>query len=131
MQIKELAGVVIRNDRGELLLLHRNTPMLSQWELPGGKVEPGENFAATAVREAREEIGVNVVIGEMIGNAHFEHVGVDWSYTWFTAELTGEEPRINEPKTFDGIAYWSIADLRQKTDDISPNLINLLKVIKE
>jgi len=131
MQTKELAGVVIRNDNGELLLLHRNTEKLAQWELPGGKVEPGEDFAATAVREAREEVGVNVVIGEMIGNAHFEHVGIDWSYTWFSAELTGEEPRVNEPHSFDGIAYWSIADLRKKTNDISPNLVNLLKVLPD
>ena len=131
MQTKELAGVVIRNDDGELLLIHRSTDELTQWELPGGKVEPGENFAATAAREAREELGVDVTIGESLGNAHFEHVGIDWSYTWFSAQLNGDEPRINEPHTFDDIAYWSIAKLRKKTEDISPNLINLLKVIKD
>lgn len=130
MPTKELAGVVIYNEAGELLLIHRNTPKLVQWELPGGKVEDGEDFAKTAVREAKEEIGVEVIIGEQMGNAHFEHVGVDWSYNWFTATLADEQPFINEPHTFDDIKYWGVQDLRNKTDDISPNVINLLKVIQ-
>lgn len=127
METKELAGVVIYNDAGELLLIHRNTPDLTQWELPGGKVEDNEDFAKTA---AREELGIEVAIGEQIGNAHFEHVGIDWSYSWFAATLMDKEPFINEPHTFDGIAYWSIQALRNKTADISPNVVNLLKVIQ-
>jgi 8-oxo-dGTP diphosphatase len=130
MQTKELAGVVIRNDHGELLLLHRNTDKLTQWELPGGKAEESESLEDTAAREAREELGAEVVIGEKLGNAHFVHAGIDWSYTWFNAQLKDSEPRINEPHTFDDIAYWSIANLLKKTDDISPNLLNLLKVVK-
>ena len=34
------------------------------WEFPGGKVEPGESDAQALVREAREELGVRLEVGE-------------------------------------------------------------------
>jgi len=38
----QLAGCVIENNEGKILLLHRNTPERQQWETPGGKIEPNE-----------------------------------------------------------------------------------------
>jgi mutator protein MutT len=130
MLTKELAGTVIYDEQGRILLIHRNTSSLKQWELPGGKVEAGEMLEEAAIREAQEEIGVDVEVTKRIGNAHFEHVGIDWSYTWFIAVITkNQKPIVAEAHTFDDIAYWNIEDLRKKTEDISPNLINLLKVL--
>jgi 8-oxo-dGTP diphosphatase len=37
------------------------------WELPGGRVEPGETDAAALVRECDEELGVPVVVGAPVG----------------------------------------------------------------
>lgn len=43
---------------------HGRIPLLrnerDEWELPGGKVEPGEDLETTAIREAREELGVDI-----------------------------------------------------------------------
>ncbi|CAN5291580.1 NUDIX hydrolase [soil metagenome] len=46
-------GVVFH--RGEVLLLRNER---DEWELPGGKLEPGEEPAETVVRELREELGI-------------------------------------------------------------------------
>lgn len=56
----DVALAVLR--RGDAVLLQRRdrAPFAWQWELPGGKVLPGEAPAAAAVREAREELGVEV-----------------------------------------------------------------------
>jgi 8-oxo-dGTP diphosphatase len=43
------------------------TALAGRWELPGGKVHPGEDEAAALVRECREELGVAV---EVDGRAH-------------------------------------------------------------
>lgn len=52
-----------------LLVAQRERPpeLAGLWELPGGKVTPGESDAAALVRELREELGVDVVVGAQLG----------------------------------------------------------------
>ncbi|GFH37770.1 (deoxy)nucleoside triphosphate pyrophosphohydrolase [Streptomyces pacificus] len=47
-------------ERGRLLAARRSAPpeFAGRWELPGGKVEPGESPEGALVRELREELGV-------------------------------------------------------------------------
>jgi 8-oxo-dGTP diphosphatase len=125
---KELAGCVIYNDKGELLVLHRNTPHLTQWELPGGKIRQGESAENSAVRELREELSIKVKILRYLGGAEFVQNNIKWNYNWLEAEIVNGEPSIGEPDIFDNFSYFSIKELT-KMNDISPNLVNLLKVI--
>lgn len=55
-----VAGALVRD--GRLLLARRRDgdPLAGFWELPGGKVEPGETPEAALAREWREELGVEV-----------------------------------------------------------------------
>lgn len=56
--------------RGSTLLAAQRTrpPALAgRWELPGGRVEPGESEAAAVVRECREELATDVVVGGRLG----------------------------------------------------------------
>ena len=52
-------------ERGRVLLQLRPWP--PGWELPGGHVEPGEDPAATAIRETEEETGYRVRIAGTVG----------------------------------------------------------------
>lgn len=59
-------GVVVRD--GRILLLERNhPPHEGDWVLPGGFVERDETAAEAAVREVREETGLDVVLDEFVG----------------------------------------------------------------
>lgn len=62
-----VAAALIRD--GWLLLAQRNRPpeLAGLWELPGGKVEPGESAGAALRRELCEELGVEVTAGERVG----------------------------------------------------------------
>ncbi|MFI1162596.1 (deoxy)nucleoside triphosphate pyrophosphohydrolase [Streptomyces sp. NPDC020801] len=55
-------------DGGRLLAARRSAPpeLAGRWELPGGKVEPGELPEAALVRELREELGVDAEAVERI-----------------------------------------------------------------
>src|SRR2546430_16924216 len=61
------AGAVVKDQAGRLLLVRRGRePGRGRWSLPGGRVEPGETAAEAAVREVREETGLDVVAGPRI-----------------------------------------------------------------
>lgn len=62
-----VAGALVEN--GRLLLAQRRTPpeLAGLWELPGGKVDPGEEPGRALERELREELGIEVEVGEPIG----------------------------------------------------------------
>ncbi len=124
----ELAGCVIRDTEGKLLLLHRNTEKLTQWELPGGKVDPEDkDHAAAAIREIKEELGIDVRILKHLGQASFEANDTVWLYNWFEAEQidANQNPAVMEPETFDRVDHIHPEDLRGR-DDLSLNVVNLL-----
>jgi 8-oxo-dGTP diphosphatase len=62
-----VAAALIRD--GRVLAAQRTRPpeLAGRWELPGGRVEPGEDERAAVVRELREELGTEVEPGERIG----------------------------------------------------------------
>ena len=62
-----VAGALISG--ATLLVAQRQRPpeLAGLWELPGGKVAAGETEADALIRELREELGVDVVVGERLG----------------------------------------------------------------
>ncbi|MQA88434.1 MAG: NUDIX domain-containing protein [Streptosporangiales bacterium] len=69
-------GAVVRDRDGRLLLIRRgHPPGLGLWSLPGGRTEPGETDEQAVVREVREETGLDVVVGELVGSV--ERAGPD------------------------------------------------------
>lgn len=62
------AGALVHDPAGRLLMIRRGTePGRGRWSVPGGRCEPGETAAATAVREVREETGLLVRPGPVVG----------------------------------------------------------------
>lgn len=66
----DVAVVVITDDAGRLFVQRRSEsgPLDGVWEFPGGRVEPGEDPAAAAAREALEETGAEVLLGEILAD---------------------------------------------------------------
>ncbi|WP_116114380.1 (deoxy)nucleoside triphosphate pyrophosphohydrolase [Austwickia chelonae] len=60
----------------QLLAARRNGPpaLAGRWELPGGKVEAGESWTEAAQREIREELGVDIRLGDFLPGPGLGHL---------------------------------------------------------
>jgi ADP-ribose pyrophosphatase YjhB (NUDIX family) len=64
---KVAVGTIITTDDGRIVLVRRAIePGFGLWVFPGGYVDRGEQVTAAAIREAREESGLEVVIGDLV-----------------------------------------------------------------
>jgi 8-oxo-dGTP diphosphatase len=61
-----VGAIIIEGDR-VLLVKRAHPPIQGQWSIPGGVLEVGEMVREAAVREAREETGLIVEPGELLG----------------------------------------------------------------
>ena len=59
------AGGCIFNQKGEILLQRRGDT--NKWGFPGGSIELGETPEMAVIREAKEETGLDVEVGKLIG----------------------------------------------------------------
>lgn len=59
------ANVAVTNDAGQLLLIRRSDN--DNWALPGGGLDLGESLPQTAVRETREETGIDCEVTGLSG----------------------------------------------------------------
>jgi ADP-ribose pyrophosphatase YjhB (NUDIX family) len=60
-------GAIVVEDSRILLVKRAHPPLQAQWSIPGGVLEVGELVREAAVREAREETGLIVEPGELLG----------------------------------------------------------------
>ncbi|MER6994263.1 (deoxy)nucleoside triphosphate pyrophosphohydrolase [Streptomyces sp. NPDC000410] len=86
-----VAGAVY--DQGRLLAARRSAPpeLAGRWELPGGKLEPGETPEQALVRELREELGVETEPVERVPGEW--PLGPGYVLQVWTARLLSGEPR--------------------------------------
>lgn len=69
------AKVMVRNPAGQYLFLRRSSAskhFKGKWEMPGGKMDPGEDLEECLVRETKEETGLDVRITHVLGAAEGE-----------------------------------------------------------
>jgi 8-oxo-dGTP diphosphatase len=91
-----VVGVALIRDGRVLAALRPGTPgggTPGGWEFPGGKVEPGETDRQAAVRELREELGVEAEIGTSLGQ---QPMGGRYLLRVYTGRITAGIPLCHE-----------------------------------
>ena len=80
------AATIVLNDQKEILLI--KGPRRG-WEMPGGQVEEGESLSDAAIRETKEESGIDIEITKFCGV--FQNVNGSICNTLFLGKPTGGE----------------------------------------
>ena len=91
--IEVSAGLIFRN--GKLLITQRyaDSHLGGLWEFPGGKRETGETFEQCLQRELREELGVDVHVGNLIEELTHTYPERTVFLKFFVYQLEQSEPQ--------------------------------------
>jgi 8-oxo-dGTP diphosphatase len=109
--MREVVGVAIL-EQGRLLAARRAhpPPLTGLWELPGGKLEPGESPERAAVREIEEELGCTVeVTGSLPGSSP---IGDDLVLRVVLARLVDGDP---VPREHDAVRWLRAVEFDEVT----------------
>ena len=90
----EAAGGVVRRD-GRIAVVHR--PRYDDWSLPKGKLDPGESWEQAALREVREETGLECELGkELSSTSYHDRKGRSKLVRYWLMEPVGGEFTPND-----------------------------------
>lgn len=124
-------GGLIQNKKEEILLIFRR----GKWDLPKGKLDDNESIEECALREVREETGLNEIkLGNKISITYHSYVErgtlILKESHWYAMESIGNEMLV--PQTEEGISeiIWvKKEDLEKYTSNIFPALIDVLNLV--
>lgn len=120
------AGIVLVED-GKVALIERHRAGLDYYVFPGGGVDEGETPEQAAVREAKEELGVDVVVKKKVAEIHFElstqiyflveRIGGEFG-TGVGEEFTDADPDNPEEGIY--IPIWMPLEELRRHDNVYP-----------
>jgi 8-oxo-dGTP diphosphatase len=102
-------GIIITRDQQVLLLRRRNVHGAGAWSTPGGHLDFGESPGACAVREVKEETGLDIdaVTFRAITNDVFIAEGRHYITIWMEGRYTSGEPILAAPYEASEIGWFS------------------------
>ena len=93
--IRVVAAIIIKNEK--VFATQRGYgDFKGGWEFPGGKVELGETPEAALVREIREELAVEISVGELLTTVEYDYPNFHLTMHCYLCQLTGGELRLLE-----------------------------------
>ena len=93
--VQEIGIALIFNKNGELLIDQRLDEGLlgGMWEFPGGKQELGEKIEITIKRELKEELGIEIEVGDQLISFNHSYSHKNLRFVVLLCELISGEPQ--------------------------------------
>ena len=115
----EVSAALIFRDRKLLITQrHAKSHLGGLWEFPGGKREPGETFEQCLVREIREELGVEISVGELFEEISHDYPEKSVRLKFFTCKLLSGEPEPLDCADVKWVTKMELADFEFPAADV-------------
>lgn len=118
--------VMIENPENGMVLVQKRVKYWTGVTFPGGHIEKGESFTDSAVREVKEETGLDIKNPKLCGTVHWCHKDTDERYIVLLYKATEFSGEIVD-KTDEGEVFW-INKEDFSNYQLSPNFNTYLKV---
>jgi mutator protein MutT len=123
------AALVFRHGKLLITQRHPRAHLGGLWEFPGGKREPDETFEDCLVRELREELGIEVEVGELVESLTHEYPEKTVHLRFFRCAWRQHEPRTLGCPAFEWITAPELDDYAFPAADA--RLLGILKAKPE
>lgn len=91
-EIEVSAALIFHHGKLLIAQRHAHTHLGGLWEFPGGKREARETFEQCLVREIREELGVEIAVGELFEEITHDYPEKSVHLKFFLCKLLSGEP---------------------------------------
>ena len=96
MQVIKVVAAIIRKDDKIFATQRGYGDLKGGWEFPGGKIEEGEAAQEALVREIREELETEIMVGEMVDTIEYDYPTFHLSMDCFWAEIVSGDLVLTE-----------------------------------
>lgn len=126
MKTVRVVAAVIRKDNKIFATQRGYGEFKDGWEFPGGKIEEGETPEQALAREIKEELDIDINVGELIDTIEFDYPNFHLSMDCFWCEIVQGELKLREHES----AKW-LSKEKLYTVDWLPADVGLIEKIQE
>lgn len=126
MKTIEVVAAIIKNN-GKIFATQRGYgDFRGYWEFPGGKIESGESSQEALVREIKEELNIDILVGELVDTIEYDYPQFHLIMHCFICTFISGELVLNEHES----ARWLTKDTLDSVEWL-PADITLIDKIKD
>lgn len=136
MPVKRLAGAVVYSIKDDVIYFAFVHDVFGRWTLSKGKIEEGEDPKQGAVREIKEEMGIDITIeGELLNNEyianHPQEGKIRKQVTYFLANSEMKDLKLGDSGGLDDAKWFKLQDIQSLNfyNDILPIITKAITMI--
>ena len=95
-KINVAAAIIKKNNKYFIAKRNRNKHLGGFYEFPGGKQDTNETLQETVIREIKEELDVNICVGNKLGEEHYKDEKINVHLHYFFCKIISGDIVLKE-----------------------------------